>query len=177
LEIGLKTPRAGPRVGIGFDAHPFAMGRPLRLGGVEIPSSRGLKGHSDGDALLHAVTDAILGAAGLGSIGEQFPDTDPAWMGADSAVFIEQAGRLASGKGFVIGSLDAVVIAEAPKLAPYASRIRARIAALLNVDADSVSVRGTSSNGLGFTGRGEGLAAMAVVVLNPESKIRNPKSK
>jgi 2-C-methyl-D-erythritol 2,4-cyclodiphosphate synthase len=136
-----------------------------------------LKGHSDGDAVLHAVTDAILGAAGLGSIGEQFPDTDPAWKGADSAIFVSRARDLAAGKGLEIGNLDAVVIAESPKIAPHVAQIRRRLAALLGVPVEVVSIRGTSSNGLGFTGRGEGIAAMAVVSLNPESKIENPGSK
>ena len=158
------------RVGIGFDAHPFAAGRPLKLGGVKIPHPRGLKGHSDGDALLHAVADAVLGAAGLGSLGEQFPDDDPAWKGADSALFVTRARGLAAERGLAVGNCDAVVIAEAPRLAPHAAMIRSRLAELLGVAPDAVSVRGTSSNGLGFTGRGEGLAVMAIVLLNPKSK-------
>ena len=164
------------RVGLGFDAHPFAEGRPLKLGGVEIPHLRGLKGHSDGDALLHAVADAVLGAAGLGSLGEQFPDEDPCWKGADSAIFVTRARDLAAERGFEIGNLDAVVIAESPRLAPHAAGIRRRVAGLLGVSPDAVSIRGTSSNGLGFTGRGEGVAVMAVVLLNPKSKIDNPNS-
>jgi len=159
------------RVGIGFDAHPFSEGRPLRLGGIEIPHPQGLKGHSDGDVLLHAVADAILGAAGLGSLGEQFPDTDPAWKGADSAIFVMRARELAAGRGLEVGNLDAIVVAESPRLAPHTAEIRRRVAQLLEVGADSVSVRGTSSNGLGFTGRGEGIAVMVVVALNPKSKI------
>ena len=154
-----------PRVGMGFDAHPFAAGRPLRLGGVTIPYDGGLEGHSDGDALLHALTDAVLGAAGLGSIGDHFPPGDPAWKGADSAIFLRKARELAAGRGFQIGNVDAVVVAEAPKLAPHVGAIRARIAEILGVEASAVSVRGTSSNGLGFTGRGDGIAAMAVVLL------------
>jgi 2-C-methyl-D-erythritol 2,4-cyclodiphosphate synthase len=168
---------SSPRVGLGFDAHPFAEGRPLRLGGVEIPHPKGLKGHSDGDAVLHAVTDAILGAAGLGSIGEQFPDTDPAWKGADSALFVRRARDLAAEQGLETGNIDVLVIAEAPRLAPHAAAIRMSLASLLGIPPDRVSVRGTSSNGLGFTGRGEGIAAMAVVLMNPESRIRNTKSK
>lgn len=165
------------RVGIGFDAHPFVAGRPLKLGGVEIPHSHGLEGHSDGDAVLHAVTDAILGAAGLGSIGEQFPDTDPAWKGADSAIFVARARELAAGKGLEIGNLDTIVIAEFPRIAPHVAEIRRRLAALLGVSAEAVSVRGTSSNGLGFIGRGEGIAVMAVVSLDPKSRVQNPKSR
>ena len=166
----------GSRVGLGFDAHPFEQGRKLRLGGLEIPYPKGLKGHSDGDALLHAVADAILGAAGLGSLGEQFPDTDPAWKGADSAIFVTRARELASQKGLEVGNLDAIVIAESPKIAPHAPEIRRRVAELLQVETGAVSVRGTSTNGLGFTGRGEGLAVMVVVALNPKSKIQNPQS-
>jgi 2-C-methyl-D-erythritol 2,4-cyclodiphosphate synthase len=153
------------RVGIGFDAHPFALSGELKLGGIVIPHGVGLEGHSDGDALLHAITDAILGAAGHGSIGEHFPPTDPQWKGADSVKFLERAQDLARDRGFVIGNIDGVVIAEAPKIAPHAAKIRERIAEVLGIDIDSVSVRGTSTNHLGFTGRGEGLAAVAVVLL------------
>jgi 2-C-methyl-D-erythritol 4-phosphate cytidylyltransferase/2-C-methyl-D-erythritol 2,4-cyclodiphosphate synthase len=154
-----------PRVGIGFDAHPFATGRPLRLGGVAIPHDAGLEGHSDGDALLHAITDAVLGAAGLGSIGDHFPPDDPAWKGADSATFLGKARELAAARGFSVGNVDAVVIAEAPKIAPHAAGMRARIAEILRAPLEAVSVRGTSANGLGFTGRKDGIAAMAVVML------------
>lgn len=166
-----------PRVGIGFDAHPFVEGRPLKLGGIQIPHPRGLKGHSDGDALLHAIADAVLGAAGLGSLGEKFPDSDAAWKGADSSIFVTRARDLAADRGFEIGNLDAVVIAEAPRIAPHVSGIRARIAGLLGLAEEAVSVRGTSSNGLGFTGRGEGIAVMAVAALHPGSKTRGPRSK
>jgi 2-C-methyl-D-erythritol 2,4-cyclodiphosphate synthase len=157
------------RVGIGFDAHPFAKGRPLRLGGVAIPHDAGLEGHSDGDALLHALTDAVLGAAGGGSIGEHFPPTDPAWKGADSATFLRKAGEIAARRGFSVGNVDAVVVAEAPKIAPHVPAMRSRIAEILGVSPEAVSVRGTSSNGLGFTGRRDGLAAMAVVLLTDGS--------
>jgi 2-C-methyl-D-erythritol 4-phosphate cytidylyltransferase/2-C-methyl-D-erythritol 2,4-cyclodiphosphate synthase len=158
------------RVGMGFDAHPFAAGRELRLGGVVIPHGRGLEGHSDGDALLHALTDAVLGAAGLGSIGEHFPPGDPKWKGADSATFLGRAGELARERGFVVGNVDAVVVAEGPKIAPHVAAIRARIAQILGVGEDAVSVRGTSTNGLGFPGRGEGIAAMAVALLTRDSE-------
>lgn len=153
------------RVGLGFDAHPFALTGQLRLGGLVIPHGVGLEGHSDGDALLHAIVDAILGAAGYGSIGEHFPPGDPKWKGADSAVFLERAQDLARDRGLVIGNIDAVVIAEAPKIAPHAAKIRERIGEILGVDPEIVSVRGTSTNKLGFPGRGEGVAAMAVVLL------------
>jgi 2-C-methyl-D-erythritol 4-phosphate cytidylyltransferase/2-C-methyl-D-erythritol 2,4-cyclodiphosphate synthase len=158
-----------PRVGIGFDAHPFAKGRELRLGGVLIPHDAGLEGHSDGDALLHALTDAVLGAAGAGSIGDHFPPSDPAWKGADSAAFLRKARDLARERGFSIGNVDAIVVAEAPKLAPHVASIRARIAEILGASVEAVSVRGTSSNGLGFTGRRDGIAAIAVVLLTSGS--------
>lgn len=153
------------RVGIGFDAHPFAEGRPLKLGGVPIPYPRGLAGHSDGDALTHAVADALLGAAGRGTLGEHFPDGSDAWRGADSAVLLGRAAGLVGEAGFRVGNVDAVVIAEAPKLAPHVAAIRSRLAAILGIDAARVSVRGTSANGLGFSGRGEGIAAVAVALL------------
>ena len=153
------------RVGLGFDAHPFAEGRPLRLGGIAIPHPAGLEGHSDGDALLHALTDAILGAAGLGSIGDHFPSTDPAWKGADSAAFLRKAAELATASGFAIGNVDVLVIAEAPRLAPHVPAIRDRVAGILGIAREKLSIRGTSSNGLGFVGRGEGLVAMATVLL------------
>lgn len=153
------------RVGLGFDAHPFAAGRPLLLGGIELPHPVGLAGHSDGDALLHAIADAVLGASGQPSLGEVFSDQDPAWSGASSRLFVERARDLARGEGWAIANVDAVVIAEAPRIVPHAAAIRASIARLLEIAETCVGVRGTSSNGLGFTGRGEGLAAMAVVLL------------
>lgn len=153
------------RVGIGFDAHPFEAGRPLRLGGVEIPHGSGLAGHSDGDVLLHAIADAILGAAGRGSLGEHFPDDSEAWRGADSSILLAGAADAAREAGCRIANVDAVVVAESPRLAPHAPAIRARLAAVLEVPESRVSVRGTSSNGLGFPGRGEGIAAIAVVLL------------
>ncbi len=166
-----------PRVGIGFDAHPFVAGRGLRLGGVAIPHAAGLEGHSDGDALLHALTDAVLGAAGLGSIGDHFPPSDPAWKDADSRTFVEHARSLAAERGWTVGNVDAVVIAEAPRIAPHAAAIRDSVAALLRTPPGAVSVRGTSTNGLGFPGRGDGLAAQVIVLLvpNPKSKIENPR--
>jgi 2-C-methyl-D-erythritol 2,4-cyclodiphosphate synthase len=153
------------RVGLGFDAHPFGPGRLLRLGGVTIPHPLGLRGHSDGDALLHALTDALLGAAGQGSMGEHFPDSDPAWKGADSAVFVERARDLLVQQGLEIVNIDCLVIAEAPKIAPFAAEIRARLAQLLRTGPEAIGVRGTSTNGLGFAGRNEGLAAMVVALL------------
>lgn len=153
------------RVGMGFDSHPFEYNRRLRLGGVDIPSPRGLRGHSDGDALLHAITDALLGAAGAGSIGEQFPDSDPRWKGADSAVFASAARKIVDERGLSILNLDAIVIAESPRIAPHAAALRARVAEILGIEPDRVSVRGTSTNGLGYLGRQDGLAVVAVVLL------------
>jgi 2-C-methyl-D-erythritol 2,4-cyclodiphosphate synthase len=152
-------------VGVGFDAHPFAEGRPLKLGGVSISHPRGLAGHSDGDALLHAVADALLGAAGQGTLGEHFPDGSDAWRGADSSVLLGRTAGLVGEAGFRVGNVDVVVVAEAPKIAPHAAAIRARVAQVLGVAPGRVSVRGTSSNGLGFSGRGEGIAAIAVALL------------
>jgi 2-C-methyl-D-erythritol 4-phosphate cytidylyltransferase/2-C-methyl-D-erythritol 2,4-cyclodiphosphate synthase len=172
-----EAPAMTTRVGIGFDAHPFAAGRELRLGGVAVPHEAGLQGHSDGDALLHALTDAILGAAALGTIGDHFPPSDPQWKNADSATFVARAVALAQGRGLEVGNVDAVVVAEAPRIAPHAARIRARVAEILGVAEDAVSVRGTSTNGLGFIGRKDGLAAQVIVslVANPKSKIQDPK--
>lgn len=153
------------RIGLGFDAHPFAEGRSLRLGGVEIPHDRGLSGHSDGDVLLHAVADAVLGASGRGSLGEHFPDGAEEWRGADSSRLLRKVADLVRETGSRLGNVDAVVIAEAPRLAPYVLAIRDRLAEILDVPPGRVSVRGTSSNGLGFAGRGEGIAAFAVVLL------------
>jgi 2-C-methyl-D-erythritol 2,4-cyclodiphosphate synthase len=153
------------RIGMGFDAHPFGAGRPLRLGGLELPHASGLLGHSDGDVLLHALADALLGAAGLGSLGEQFPDTDDAWRGADSARLLRQVSDRTRQLGFSLGNADAIVIAEAPKIATHRESLRRRIAEILEVPPERINVRGTSSNGLGFAGRGEGIAAIAVVLL------------
>ena len=153
------------RVGVGFDAHPFVDGRPLKLGGVAIAHPRGLGGHSDGDALLHAIADALLGAAGRGTLGEHFPDGSDEWRGADSSVLVGRAAGLVGEAGFRLGNLDAVVIAESPRIAPVAAAMRARVAEILGVEPGRVSVRGTSSNGMGFSGRGEGIAAVAVALL------------
>ncbi len=155
------------RVGLGFDSHPFDPARAMHLGGLELPGVPGLSGHSDGDALLHAIADAILGAAGLPSLGELFSDRDSAWKDADSARFLERARSLALEKGWRIGNVDAVVVAETPRIAPHSLAMRARIAGILGVEASQVNVRGTTTNGLGFPARGEGLAAMAVVLLEP----------
>jgi 2-C-methyl-D-erythritol 2,4-cyclodiphosphate synthase len=154
------------RVGIGYDVHRFDAGRRLVLGGVEIPSERGLSGHSDADVLLHAITDALLGAAALGDIGAHFPDTDPAWRGADSRAFLRGAVELLAAKGWAVGNVDTTVVMEAPRLRPFVDAMRTSIARMLCVDVDSVSVKATTSEGLGFVGTGEGAAAYAVCTIH-----------
>ena len=153
------------RIGNGFDVHALVAGRKLILGGVTIPWDRGLDGHSDADVLLHAVCDAILGALALGDLGAHFPDTDPKWKGADSRMLLRQVMALASHDGWKIGNLDATLIAQAPKLAPHAAAMRANLAADLGCKLDDVSVKATTTEHLGFTGRGEGIAAQAVCLV------------
>ena len=156
------------RIGQGIDAHAFSQGeRVLRLAGVEIPDAPGLDGHSDADVVLHAVTDALLGAAGLGDLGALFGSDDPRYAGADSAVFVQEALARIDAAGWAVGNLDCTVVAERPRLAEYVPAMRARLAALLDVDPAAVSVKATSTDGLGFTGRGEGVACLAVVLLTP----------
>ena len=153
------------RVGIGYDSHRFAPGRPLKLGGITIPSDIGLLGHSDADAVCHAVTDAILGAAGLGDIGEMFPDTDPANKDRDSIEMLEAAVKRISSAGYAVNQIDVNVIAEAPRLAPHREKIRARLASALGIESASVSVKGKSNEGMGWIGHKEGLACIAVATL------------
>lgn len=160
-----REPDATTRVGIGYDSHRFAAGRPLILGGVQIPSEVGLLGHSDADAICHAITDAVLGASGLGDIGEMFPDTDPANKGRDSIGMLEAAVRKVSTAGFRVNQVDVTVIAEAPRLGPHRVEIRSRLAAALGIDSTSVSVKGKSNEGMGWIGRNEGLACIAVATL------------
>jgi 2-C-methyl-D-erythritol 2,4-cyclodiphosphate synthase len=150
------------RVGIGYDVHPLAPGRKLILGGVEIPHDRGLDGHSDADALMHAICDAVLGALGAGDIGHFFPNTDPRWKNAPSRVFLEEAARQLAARGGRLVNVDATVLAQAPKLAPYIPEMRKRIAAALGVSAEQVGIKATTNERLGFIGREEGIAAMAV---------------
>jgi 2-C-methyl-D-erythritol 2,4-cyclodiphosphate synthase len=154
-----------PRIGTGFDAHRLVDGRPLMLGGVPIAHPRGLEGHSDGDCLVHAVCDAILGALGAGDLGRHFPSTDARWKGAPSLRFLESVGRLAHERGYEIGNLDATVIAQAPALAPHLDAMRAQIARALAAPVEAVSVKAKSTDELGAIGRGEGIAAQAVVLL------------
>lgn len=153
------------RVGLGRDVHRLAPGRPLRVGGVSIPSEKGPVGHSDADVLLHAVTDALLGAAGLGDIGEWFPDTDPKWAQADSAVFVRETVSAVRERGWQIGNLDCTVLAERPKFAPHKADIRGRLSELLDIPAEVVNVKAKTGEGVGPIGRGEAIAAEAVVLL------------
>ncbi len=152
-------------VGQGFDVHALVSGRPLILGGVTIPYEKGLDGHSDADVLLHAITDAILGAACLGDIGRHFPDTDPAYRGADSKVLLTHAVQKVNDAGWHVAHVDATIIAQAPKISPYAAQMQSVIAACCSVGADSVNIKGKTTERLGFTGRGEGIAAQAVATL------------
>lgn len=153
------------RSGIGYDVHKLVEGRDLILGGVKIPHVRGLLGHSDADVLLHAITDALLGAANLGDIGEHFPPSDNQWKDQDSLFFLTKAGELIGNKGYLISNIDSIVIAEEPKLKPYKELMRNKIAQALNLDLDQVSVKATTEEGLGFTGTKEGMAAWATVLL------------
>ncbi len=152
------------RVGFGYDSHRFKKGRKLILGGVEIPHARGLDGHSDADAVLHAVTDALLGAAALGDIGTHFPDSDPRFKGADSLKLLAETRRLL-GRRWGVVNVDATVLAEEPKLGPYKNRMRAKIARALGIPVDAVSVKAKTNEGMGFIGRREGIAVMAVASL------------
>src|SRR5215468_10423775 len=154
------------RVGSGFDVHAFGPGDFVMLGGVRVPHARGLIAHSDGDVLLHALCDALLGAAGLGDIGEHFSDRDPQYRGADSAGFVAAVLALLEARGLHVENADLTLLGEAPKIAPHRAAIRTRVAALLGIDAARVNVKATTSERLGFLGRGEGLAAHAVVLLS-----------
>lgn len=153
------------RIGIGYDSHRLIDGRPLILGGEIVPHSAGLKGHSDGDALCHAITDAILGAAALGDVGRHFPDTDPQYKGANSLGLLVRAVAMIREAGYVVENIDAVVLAERPKLAPHVDRIRARLAGALGVEPGAVSVKGKTNEGMGEVGRAEGMAVHAVALL------------
>lgn len=158
------------RVGIGYDVHPFAAGRTLVLGGVEVPSPRGLEGHSDADAACHAIADAILGALALGDLGAHFPDTDPAWKDAKSLGLLARVTTLAAERGWRVGNADVTIVTEAPKLAPHAAAMREELARALGVTKDDVSVKATRNEGLGAVGRGEGLLALAVVSMTKKGK-------
>ncbi len=153
------------RVGIGHDAHPFENGRKLILGGVEIPHTKGLYGHSDADVLVHAVIDALLGAAGAGDIGHLFPDTDEQYRNISSLLLLQQAYGLVADKGWEAENIDSVIVADAPRLAPYFAEMSNNIADVLGLSRDAVNVKATTTEGLGYTGRQEGIAAHAVALL------------
>ncbi|WP_066390049.1 2-C-methyl-D-erythritol 2,4-cyclodiphosphate synthase [Neobacillus mesonae] len=153
------------RIGQGFDVHQLTEGRPLIIGGITIPYEKGLLGHSDADVLLHTVSDACLGAIGEGDIGKHFPDTDPEFKDADSAKLMEHVWQLVKEKGYELVNADCTIIAQKPKMAPYIDQIRGRIAELLEANTDQINVKATTTEKLGFTGRGEGIAAQAVVLL------------
>ncbi|MBR3815708.1 MAG: 2-C-methyl-D-erythritol 2,4-cyclodiphosphate synthase [Clostridia bacterium] len=153
------------RIGHGYDVHKLVEGRPLIIGGVEIEYEKGLLGHSDADVLLHAISDALLGAAALGDIGAHFPDTDPQYKGADSLVLLREVCNLIRKQGYEIENIDSTILAQRPKLRPYIDEMRARISAYSNIDIDCISIKATTEEGLGFTGEGLGIAAHAVCLL------------
>ncbi len=153
------------RIGMGYDVHRLVEGRDLIIGGVKIPYEKGLLGHSDADVLLHAVMDALLGAAALGDIGKHFPDTDPAYKGISSLKLLEKTGELIEEKLYVIGNIDAVIIAQKPKMAPYIETMRENVAKTLHIEKDQINIKATTEEGLGFTGSGEGISAQAAVCL------------
>ena len=155
------------RIGQGFDVHQLVAGRKLVIGGVEIPYERGLLGHSDADVLLHAICDALLGAAALGDIGRHFPDSDPRYKGIDSRELLRHVAALLRERGCKVGNIDATIIAQAPRMAPHIPRMVQNIAADLGIDAGAVNVKATTTEELGFTGRGEGIAAQAICLLSP----------
>ena len=153
------------RIGHGYDVHRLVEGRPLILGGLAVPYEKGLDGHSDADVLLHAIMDALLGAAALGDIGRHFPDSDPAYAGVSSMVLLKSVGGILKHAGYAVVNIDATVLAQAPKLAPYIEEMRRRIAETLGIGHDCVSVKATTEEGLGFTGEGRGIAAHAVALI------------
>ena len=153
------------RIGTGYDVHRLVQDRELILGGVKIPYEKGLLGHSDADVLLHAVMDALLGAAALGDIGKHFPDSDPAYKGISSMALLEKVGELLAQKGFIVENIDSTIIAQAPKMRPYIETMRENIAGALGLEKDFVSVKATTEEGMGFTGAGQGIAAQAVCLL------------
>lgn len=157
------------RIGSGYDVHALVAGRALVIGGVTIPHSRGLDGHSDADVLLHAICDALLGALALGDLGAHFPDSDPRWKGANSRTLLRHVMGLVRARGYVVGNVDATVIAQAPKLAPFIGNMRNNVAADLGCEVACVSIKATTTERLGFAGREEGIAAEAVVLVTPSA--------
>lgn len=160
------------RIGMGYDVHKVVEGRKMIIGGVEIPGDKGLLGHSDADVLLHAISDALLGAAALGDIGKHFPDTDPAYKGISSMVLLEHVGRLLEEKMYFIGNIDATIIAQRPKMAPYREAMRENVARALKISIDKVNIKATTEEGLGFTGSGEGISAQAIALLETVDNYR-----
>lgn len=160
---------------MGYDVHRLVEGRALILGGVEVPYEKGLLGHSDADVLLHAVMDALLGAAALGDIGQHFPDTDDAYLGISSLKLLEQVGKFLAERQYVVGNLDVTVIAQRPKLSPYRETMRKNIAEALGIEVSQVNVKATTEEGLGFTGSGEGISAQAVALLEEISEGKLPE--
>jgi 2-C-methyl-D-erythritol 2,4-cyclodiphosphate synthase len=156
------------RIGHGFDAHRFGEGDSVTIGGIAIPHSQGLIAHSDGDVLIHAICDAILGAMALGDIGKHFPDNDPAFKNIDSAELLKSVMQSANDKGYVVGNLDCTVIAQAPRLGSHIPAMQSKLSGLLNVEVDAVNVKATTTEKMGYTGRGEGISAHAVVLMQPQ---------
>ena len=154
------------RIGMGYDVHKLVEGRDLIIGGVKIPHEKGLLGHSDADVLLHAISDALLGAAALGDIGKHFPDTDPKYEGADSLLLLQEVGKLLENECYIIENIDATIIAQAPKMRPYIDTMRSNIANALSIDISQVNVKATTEEGLGFTGNKEGISSQAICLLN-----------
>ena len=156
------------RFGMGYDVHQLVENRKLIIGGVDIPYEKGLLGHSDADVLLHAISDDLLGAAALGDIGKHFPDTDPRYKGADSLKLLEEVGNLLAEKGYVVGNVDATIVAQKPKMLPHIPQMRENIARVLRVDMDQINVKATTEEHLGFTGSGQGISSYAVAGIEPK---------
>lgn len=156
------------RFGMGYDVHQLVENRKLIIGGVDIPYEKGLLGHSDADVLLHAISDALLGAAALGDIGKHFPDTNPRYKGADSLKLLEEVGNLLAEKGYVVGNVDATIVAQRPKMLPHIPQMRENIARVLRVDIDQINVKATTEEHLGFTGSGQGISSYAVAGIEPK---------
>ena len=154
------------RIGQGYDVHKLVMGRRLIVGGVEIPHETGLLGHSDADVLTHAICDALLGAAVLGDIGKHFPDSDEKYKGVSSLTLLDEVGKMLRAKGYEINNIDSIIIAQAPKFAPFIDKMRENIASTLGISIESVGIKATTEEGLGFTGKKEGIAASAVCIIN-----------
>lgn len=165
------------RIGMGYDVHRLVEGRPLMIGGVNIPYAFGLLGHSDADVLLHAIADALLGAAALGDIGKHFPDTDSAYKGISSLILLEKVGKLLEENMFYIENIDATIIAQAPKMRPHIEQMRINIAGVLHIDVEQVNVKATTEEGLGFTGEGKGISAQAVCLLTSPREMATIETK